>query len=226
MWGWGAVMGGWGGQRNPQRRGCPPAVLWSLAVCPPRAPTPGLRHSLSHIITPSSASLPSFMAGLGVGGGGKRGEREGEDGGGGPGPGFGRRRPGLRDLNSLSCTERRLQPQRGALGLCVLPSPSSSSTGPGCPSSAAPIGTVCGSQRIPGPRAAQMEFSMGPWVLRRPRQFLSFSRLVVSSAGSVFSCRSVLGAPLSGDWGQLSMRDVVRPFWYSCRVICAKAKPL
>lgn len=64
----------------------------------------------------------------------------------------------------------------------------------------------------PDPRAAHMEFSMGPWVLRRPRQFLSFNRLVVSSAGSVFSGPSALGDPLSGDWGQLSIRDVVRPF--------------
>lgn len=61
---------------------------------------------------------------------------------------------------------------------------------------------------------------MGLWLLRRLRQFLSFSRLVVSSAGSGFSGGSGLGALLSGDWGQLSMREAVRPFWYSCRVIC------
>lgn len=76
----------------------------------------------------------------------------------------------------------------------------------------------------------QMEFSRGLWLLRRPRQFLSFRRLVVSSAvaeGSGFSGKpgvSGLGALLSGDWGQLSMREAIRPFWYSCRVICAGEK--
>lgn len=74
-----------------------------------------------------------------------------------------------------------------------------------------------------------MEFSRGLWLLRRLRQFLSFRRLVVSSAvveGSGFSGKlaSGLGVLLSGDWGQLSMREAVRPFWYSCRVICAREK--
>lgn len=74
-----------------------------------------------------------------------------------------------------------------------------------------------------------MEFSRGLWLLRRLRQFLSFRRLVVSSAvaeGSGFSGKpaSGLGALLSGDWGQLSMREAVSPFWYSCRVICAGEK--
>lgn len=71
-----------------------------------------------------------------------------------------------------------------------------------------------------------MEFSRALWLLRRLRQFLSFSRLVVSSAGAAGSGfsgipGSGLGALLSGDWGQLSMREAIRPFWYSCRVICA-----
>lgn len=62
-----------------------------------------------------------------------------------------------------------------------------------------------------------MEFSRGLWLLRRLRQFLSLRRLVVSSAGaggSGFSGKpvSALGALLSGDWGQLSMREAIRPF--------------
>lgn len=72
----------------------------------------------------------------------------------------------------------------------------------------------------------QMEFSSPLWLLRRLRQFLSFSKLVVSSAGAAGSAfsgmpGSGLGALLSGDWGQLSMREASSPFWYSCRVICA-----
>lgn len=66
-------MGGVGGSEKPPTEGLPPRRPLVASCVPPRAPTPGLRHSLSHIITPSSASLPSFMAGLGVGGGGEEG---------------------------------------------------------------------------------------------------------------------------------------------------------
>lgn len=50
------------------------------------------------------------------------------------------------------------------------------------------------------------------------------SSAVVEGSGFSGKLASGLGVLLSGDWGQLSMREAVRPFWYSCRVICAREK--
>lgn len=43
--------------------------------------------------------------------------------------------------------------------------------------------------------------------------------VVLAVAGGVVGSRRSMLWPLSGDWGVLSRREAIRPFWYWARVI-------
>ncbi|TNN54616.1 hypothetical protein EYF80_035178 [Liparis tanakae] len=91
-------------------------------------------------------------------------------------------------------------------------------------------GTNGGAAKMNGGAGGQMLFSSWLWWLASCGEFCSwrrrsvvssgpFSVRVESAAGGGAWSRLMASWPLSGDWGVLSRRDAIRPFWYWDRVI-------